>query len=311
MKRKVIQLAGKTHVISLPSKWIKNFCVKKGDELNLEEFGNHLIIKPAETETEFRKISLKIDGLRELSLKYIISALNKVGYDEITIYFESSKFHPTIEHLVKNHLTGFVVTEQTQKKMILRSIANEIESEFNTALRRTFLVTMSLAESTLEIIKSEKFSDLNSMKSLEHSSNQLTSFCLRLMNKGLYKEQDKKIFLATVIWNMEKIADEYNAICINLINNKNSITEELINLYKNVNDFLGAYYSLMFNFSVEKLNSMVDRRNNLLKEFEKASPKTKEEIILTNRLSTIVSKIADMSSSTVALNHEELNFEPI
>ena len=37
MKRNVIQLAGKTLVVSLPSKWVKLNSVKKGDELNVLE----------------------------------------------------------------------------------------------------------------------------------------------------------------------------------------------------------------------------------------------------------------------------------
>ena len=44
MKRKVIQLAGKTSVISLPSKWVQQQGIKKGDELEIKEEGSKIIV---------------------------------------------------------------------------------------------------------------------------------------------------------------------------------------------------------------------------------------------------------------------------
>ena len=60
MKRKVIKLADKTSVVSLPSKWIKNYKVEKGDELDLEEIGNSILIKPSKQQTEIKKIEINI-----------------------------------------------------------------------------------------------------------------------------------------------------------------------------------------------------------------------------------------------------------
>ena len=42
MERKAIQLAGKTLVVSLPSKWAKKFGISKGDVLFVEEIDTAL-----------------------------------------------------------------------------------------------------------------------------------------------------------------------------------------------------------------------------------------------------------------------------
>jgi len=52
MKRKIIQLAGKTMVVSLPAEWIRKFKVNKGDEVELKEEGKRIIIN---TDKEFSK----------------------------------------------------------------------------------------------------------------------------------------------------------------------------------------------------------------------------------------------------------------
>ncbi len=306
MKRKVIQLAGKTHVISLPSKWVKNYNIKKGEELEIEELGNHILIKPEKSETEQKKISFNIDKLDERTFRYTISALHKLGYDEITLHFEKPKHKEAIQHLLQNLLLGFIVIEQTSKKVVLKNVSNEIESEFNPTLRRAFLVTLSLANSSLEMMSSKQFTDLNSLLNLESSNNQLTSFCLRLMNKGFYKEQDKKLFLATIIWNLEKIADEYKEICINFSSHNKEINKELLKIYKEVNNFLNEYYELIYKFSAEKVNELVLKKNTIIKNIHNIKPQNKQEIQLLNSLYSITSKTSDLSSSIFALNHKEL-----
>lgn len=309
MKRRVIQLAGKTHVVSLPSKWVKNYNISKGDIMDLEELGNNILVKPEKIGTKIKRISIKIDGFIEPTLKYTLSALHKAGYDEITLYSEDQKFNDTVHNLIKNLLLGFIVIEQTSKKMVLKNISNEVETEFDPAMRRAFLVAISLANSSLETIASEQFSKIDSLLSLENTNNQLTNFCLRLISKGLYKDQDKKMFIITILWGLEKITDEYKWICRNIINNKKPINQEILNVYKEVNGFFYSYYDLMYSFSVEKINNLSIARNKLLEKLKTIEPKTKEEAMLAGRLTTLVSKTSDLSSSMFALHHKELAYD--
>jgi len=295
MKRKVIQLAGKTSVVSLPHSWVKRFNIKKGDELDIEELGNNIMVKPVKNGSEVRTINIDIDGFNERTLRYAASALHKLGYDEITLVYSKPKLNDVVQDLIKNLLLGFIVIEQTSKKTVLKNIANEVESEFNNTLRRAFLVTNSLASSSLDMISSTQFSSLKSLINLEMSNNQLTSFCLRLINKGFYKEPDKQLFITTIIWNLEKIADEYKSICNNLSMNNYEISKDILDLYKEVNSFFNDYYELMYKFSIEKVNSLVDRKEELFNKLNNINTRNKFELQLLNSLSTIVSKTSDLS----------------
>lgn len=306
MKRRVIQLAGKTHVLSLPSKWVKSYNIKKGDELDIEELGNSLTIKSKKSETELKKISLNIDSFGIRTFRYAISALHKAGYDEIVLYGETSKLKDSIQDLIQNLLLGFVVIEQTSKKIVLKSVTHEIESEFDPTLRRAFLVTISLANSSLEMMSLKQFSSLQSLINLEKTNNQLTSFCLRLMNKGLYKDKDKEAFLVTIVWNLEKIADEYKAICMNFSDNTKEIDQSILKLYKEVNELFVSYYDLIYKFSPEKLNELVDKKNEIANTMSKINPSNDCELGLFTKLSTIVSKTSDLSSSIFGLHYKEL-----
>ncbi len=308
MKRKVIQLAKKTHVISLPSKWIKNFNIKKGDELDLEERGNSILIELKNQETELKKMNINIDKFNEKTLKFVISALHKLGYDEITCYYENQEIKKKLDVIIPQIL-GFVSIEQTSKKTTLKSISNEKESEFNPALRRNFLVTITLAKSSLEMISSKKFSELESLRSLEKTNNQLTSFCLRIINKGIYKDQKHKQFLVIIIGSLGKIADDYKSIIIDLSENKEEIDKEILRTYEEVNNIFIFYYELFYNFSIEKINEVTDKDKELNKKIKMLKSKTEEETKLIIQLSTILSKIIDLSTSIVAINHESLRIK--
>ncbi len=306
MKRSVIQLAGKTHVVSLPSKWVKSYGIKKGHTLDVEEQGSQILIRPEKQEKEVKSISFNIDNLNIETFGYTMSALHKVGYDEITLYYEKPKLKDAIQYLLHNLLLGFVVIEQTSKKIVLKNVSNELESEFNPTLRRTFLVIISLSNSSLDMISAKQFKNLNSLLSLENSVNQLTSFCLRLINKGFYKNQEKKMFMATIIWSLEKISDEYKTICITLSKNDKDISKEILKVYKEINDYFNLYYDLFYKFSSLKVNEVIHKKELLINYINDIHPKTKNESRVLNCLSTILSKTSDLSSSIVALNHEEL-----
>jgi|SRR3989344_1006388 len=303
MKRKVIQLAGKTSVVSLPSKWVKKYNVKKGEELDLiENDKGELLIRTSSLESR-KSITLDIKDFNKRSIFYAMSALHKSGYDEIILFYYNKEQIEAINELLRVLLLGFVMVEQTTKKIVLRSVTNDISLEFDSTLRRAFLVTLSLADSSLDYIKDKNFKSLGSLINLENTNNQLTSFCLRLINKGLYSNENTQ-FISIVIWSLEKIADEYKYICNNLLNNDTEINLNLLSIYQETNEFLKNYYELFYKFSIEKLNLLSDKKSQILNLMSELELKNANEINLLNHLNTIIAKTSDLSSSIFAIHHK-------
>jgi len=55
-------VANSTQLISLPRKWAQQFNVRKGDELEIEEEGNQLIIK-TEGAPDTKEIAVDVSGI--------------------------------------------------------------------------------------------------------------------------------------------------------------------------------------------------------------------------------------------------------
>ncbi|MFQ5475181.1 MAG: AbrB/MazE/SpoVT family DNA-binding domain-containing protein, partial [Candidatus Nanoarchaeia archaeon] len=89
MKRSVIQLAGKTQVISLPSKWVKKHGIKKGDALEVSEKRNALICSTSK-QVYHNQTKINISGLGPMA-KRIIAAIYKAGFEEIEVAYSSAK----------------------------------------------------------------------------------------------------------------------------------------------------------------------------------------------------------------------------
>ncbi len=296
MRRKVARIGPATLMISLPSKWAKRYGIKKGDELEIKDNGKSIVVSVDQSKN-IEKTSIDISNLDERVIKWTLSALHKSGYDEIEVNYAKKEAAKIVQEMVRNVLMGFAIVDQTDKKIVLRSVAQDISSEFDAALRRAFLVTLSLGENSLELIKNNKFDELDGLINLEQTNNQLTNFCERILNKYGAENERLKSFWYVIVWNLEKVCDEYKYIC-NLSFSKN-LSKEILDYYAEVNSLLKEYYELFYNFNLNKVTEFEIKARGLQ---TKGMGLAKNNHELVYRLHRIASNLREFLSSTIALN---------
>jgi len=259
MKRKVIQIANSTQLISLPRKWALKYAINKGDELEVTEQSNKLLIT-TEKEIEQNKITIDVKDLNPRMIKWVLTAVYKEGYDEVEILFDDPNVMEVIQDRLRE-LLGFMIIEHSQKRCLVKSISQGIEQEFDVTLRRAFLVTISMADSILELLKKGDNEHLKEITRLESTNNQLTNFCQRILNKKGYKDPKKTNNLNIIISTVENIADSYKFICMYLSSPKKSkISKQALSLIEDVNKMFADYYSSFYHPDDKKLVSISDAR---------------------------------------------------
>ncbi len=301
-KRKAIQLAGKTLVISLPSKWARKMGIRKGDELEVEEKGNGLAVT-AHKETVVEKATLDAKKLDTHALRWALSSLHKSGYDEIEVMYENPETAKVIHETLKDLFTGFAVTEQSRNRCVLRSIAKELETEFDGVLRRAFLVTLSLGESLAEYLESNKTDQLPDLLALEKTNNQLTNFCERILIKKGYKEYRKTCFVYVIVWNLEKICDNYKYI-INYMKDKNAdVKKETSKMLERATGLLRAYYEIYYKFDSTKLVEALSEKKRLEEDLIGSFGKsTAEDRVIMSYILQIATQVSDFTASFIAIH---------
>ncbi|MBI4919374.1 hypothetical protein HY837_05550 [archaeon] len=257
MNRKVIQLAGKTLVVSIPLKWAKLHNIKKGQELEVELGNNQLSVFTKNFKTAL-KTDLFLDCNEEFA-KRRINTLYKRGLDQINVTVNNSKILNQIQEEL-NILLGFEIIDRSERACVIKNIALHIEEELNILLKRIFLINLEMTRLTEKLLQKKEEETLNELRNLEVMNDKLTNLCKRILNKQVNQRMDKTNLTYCLLWCLEKIADEYRWLGEEI--NKSKISSEMIKLIANINSFHRLFYEIYCKFNESKATT-------LSKEYEK------------------------------------------
>ncbi len=296
MKRSIIQLGGKTYVVSLPIKWIEKLNLKKKDEIEVIERGDELVISPKKSPGNER-IEVMIDNKNKKLVRNLFLILGSLRYDEVVVKFDNPNILPYI-HEIAHEYSGFTLIEQTDDKCFFKIVSKEIKEEFDYYLNKTFKVTLSLANNFTENLKSEKYDTLKTLVQLEKTNNQLTTLCQRILIKSGYKEQEKTCFVYILVWNLEIIADFYRRACDFIANEstkkKIKLSPKTIEIVGMANVLLKKLFELSEETTVDKFIEIFDKKEKIGFESEEIFQNGRyEDIILGHYFMDIVTYIQD------------------
>ena len=302
MTRKIIKIADKTFAMTLPNEWLRKFDLGKGDELDVNEQNDKLVVS-TEKSYKQQKIHVDLEDMDERTIRWYLSALHKYGYDEIEIRYHNKEKLRLIQELLKNLYTGFNILQETESVVILKSIAKENEEEFENTLRRAFRVTIAMGEELLTAIKAKNIEEIREIKKKELVNNQLTNFCERILNKRGYNDFKKNSFLYVIIWNLEKVCDNYKYICDLLLDGRKFPKDgvgDVLNIFHEANEYLDGYYNLFYEFDGKKLNELSRKKQQIFSKIKEI--KENDEIL--HHISTLVIQITDFSASMIAFHQD-------
>ena len=269
MKRKVIQIADSTQLISLPRKWAVQHGIKKGDELEIQEDGNKILVS-TEKGFEVHKVEINTDGL-DILIPRFIHALYKKGVDEIRLTFNSKDDMQSIQNALGKEAVGFEITNQGNNFVEIKHVSGELE-DFEPILKRTFLLLLSMSEQTLEALKTNNWGILPNIAFLEEANNRFTTACRRLLNKKGNASYTPIGPIYYILEDMENLADQYKYLCNHLfelnkkIKGNKSVSKNVIGYFDKVDRILKEFYDIFYKFDKNKLVDIAKKRKELVKE---------------------------------------------
>ncbi len=311
MKRKVIQIADSTQLISLPREWGKKFNIKKGDELEVEMKGNKLEVS-TEKDIQLEKITLDISGLDRTSIMYYIRSAYRRGYDLIEITFDKQAVMHfrtgkevkviSIIHDEINRLLGVEIIQQKENFCVVKDISTSSFKDFDTILRRIFLLFLDAVN---DIFKGMKTNDKFLVESIEEKHDSITrfiSYALRLLNKIGFSEQHKNSLLYTIIVMIDKITDVIKYAARDFIENSIKLSKESQEVLDHIYQGFQLFYDSFYKYDKTKMTVMYENRDAAIRKIEKALPKmSKYEIILLSDLRQSLEYITAMTEARLSL----------
>jgi phosphate uptake regulator len=219
MKRKVIQQGPATLMVSLPSKWVKSQGIKKGDEIEMTDDGQSLVIGVPRSR-RLTSINIILHGA-DTYLKESILRPYEAGFDEIIVEYDD----PLIINKIRSDLEfflGFEIVEQGSRHCILKNIAEESTDDLSRYINRAYMSLISLAKESLELLEKRDYMHLNELGNTHKLTQKFSHLCLRILNKkglqlgtppmGSSLYSITKIY--TLLAQLIPIGDEISRICV-------------------------------------------------------------------------------------------------
>ena len=293
MRRKVISLGRSTNVVSIPNSWCIQNKISKGDEIEMHENFNSLVISPMESKTYAK---LDVTNMSPM-IKRILGSYYKSGFDKITVSFSTKEELYEVEEVIRDEFIGFEIISNSDDEITAKSVSEPNLEEFENMLRRMMLIITSMLESLLL----DKLSDSDKDKVIlaDKDVNKIADYCRRTINKNslwaISKTLKRNPPLYFIVEQLEKIGDEARdlARCKNI--------ENVSDILKEISIYFNSFYDLFYRFELHKVSSFGEERCRLKKMIdERIKEGYFEELVICRN---ILEKTFDMNGPLMALKN--------
>ncbi len=300
MKRKVVKLGPSTLVMSLPSKWNKKYDIKAGNEINVEEKGNSLLVYSGK-----RHIIAKetVDlSVVDAMFKRIVASKYLKGSDEIRIKFDSLEKSRIVQKRV-DEMIGMEIVEQSKDHLLIKSMGKVSDDSFATILRRVLYLLYSISEESLTAI-GRKEKKLEYLKDMEHNVNRFTDYCFRLLAKNTEFETQKVAVYYCVIFLLEELGDAYKALITYIAKEKINLTKKQIDIYSDIVSLHKRLNGVFLKYDLSDIVVIAKMRDSIILGIEKGVRKTKsvQEALLLKYFGDIANLLVKASGELLFLN---------
>ncbi|MBI4918665.1 hypothetical protein HY837_01955 [archaeon] len=223
-----------SYTVTLPIEWIKKYGLDKSRTVDLSVTGPALIIKAGETE----KTKVVVDAeILKHSLTRVLQILYKKGIDEIKITHLDSKLTSEVYEIIQKRCIGYEIIEHKKEYLIIQDISKEASENFETLLRRCFLLV-------IEISKEE---DKNLVEKYDQNLNKLHAYCLRLLMKQGHKDFELVSLYTQLCSLLENLGDDFMLM---YRSNKTSS--------KKIQEYIKQCYELFYSFDNKTFDNLQD-----------------------------------------------------
>ncbi len=296
MKRRIIKQGNNTLTITLPNSWTTKQELNAGDEVDVEEKGEKLLVNSMVQEP-VRRIKLDISGMdNPLAWRFFTSAYRS-GYDEIELFFsnagESYKgVHSShlygrevdlsvmemIQDMV-NRFVGVEIINQKANSCIVKEIGSETEKEFDNALRRVFILLEFMNQIILDSLSQKDKDVLKHISVADSNIDRFVDFCLRSINRRGYRDYRKTPTVHSLIIMLEFLGDEFKKISGHMLCLKKDVGAKFLEMYSEVAEVFGEFCKFYSKFERERAISLYLKIGNLCSQKAKDFSDEEKEIV--------------------------------
>jgi len=315
MKRKVIKQGNNTLTITLPKDWTEKFNVKAGDEIDLNETENGIILN-TEYHKKQKSIDINIDHLERLALAKLLVACFEQGYDKITLHFSKQKIvswshgnediTDTINFFV-GRLIGFEVISQTSKSITIGNLSEKL-TKFEDILSRLFFLIEEYIKHLIDAIKTGEYNDLKQGENRHDNITKFVALASRIVFEENLYNKNQAVNYFTILNYLDKVTDFIRYAYKNTLTHKRRLSKETLVLAQKSFDYFELYRHFFYKPDYSLINQLDDKRGEIKNLFLKSENYEKS---ITAQFESMVEIMNGIIKSRIALSlsqNETKNF---
>jgi len=277
MQRKVIQQGPSTLMVSLPSKWVKENMIKKGDELTVDLNNNQLTIFPHNTGIE-KKTTLVFKAKEEYLDRMLMSKYRE-GYEEIIVKYDDPTTIEKIRETLR-YLLGFEIIDQTAHSCTIKNISQGSHEDYPAMFRRLFQIVLTMADSCLEYAKTKEEKYRSTAIDLRETLVKLQQFCLRLINQQNSYSVQQKSQEFFYVWNIAEFGKIWSSLAKKQLSQKVHLSKDDLSFFTAIIQYQREFYEAFYNRDPDRLRAMKERLYSSLRPMgERQLEKSKYKMI--------------------------------
>ncbi len=206
MERRRLQIVGgSSYMVSLPKSWIKRNNLKRGDELILIEFEDHLRIMPNNSKS--RVVRIRLPRVGDEFIKRLFYSLYIQGSDEIVVENVDTDLKDRIKESIKN-LVGMEIVDVDSDKIVLKCLTTSFDVE--KAVKRLCQIVVEMFECVEMFANTREL--FNYIEKLEEEADKFYILSLRMIYKKVFEYSNTSELFTSVesrsfVKLLEEIAD--------------------------------------------------------------------------------------------------------
>ena len=247
-------------MISLPSKWIQANKLGKGDEIDLTEENNKLIVG-AEIKRGKKEIQIELNEENKQDIGNLLTHIYRRGFDKVILNGEYKGVLREVREKTEGLLLGFEITSVGKDNLVIENISEPTEQKYDIMLQKTFQIIKETQKIIEEDYEKNKFQNFQDITDLRKQQDRFILFCRRLLSKR-NTGKNQSLHWELLIFLMH-IQHRYWYLYQYLSKNKIEKSKQV----KELLDALVHYFGLYENAYFDKNIGAVHKINKMKKEY--------------------------------------------
>ncbi len=312
MKRKVIQIAESTQLISLPRKWCLQYGIKKGDELDVEPQSDKLVIRTSRV-PEISEIEIDVSNLDRSSILHTLRNVYRRGVNTIKVNFSKqvtthyrtgdSKKIISVIHEEANRLPGLEIIQQRENFCLLKGVSDINEKEFDNVLRRSFILLTDMSKDLLMGVKNNDRVLVETIEEKHFSVTKFINLCLRMLNQKNHLEANKMTVIYHIISTLWLVSGSIKYCARDFLRYNKKISPDAYRFMELIDQQIQLYYEIFYRFNLDKARKMSENKETIKSELDTLLEKkiNPHEVTMVSKLATCLESIVDITGARAAL----------